>query len=237
MQSFLHRYITPFTALLVVVTLFIPKLSTAAPTFTGDAAADFAGGNAARFADPVGDVGLPAPDFPAGSVSGWDIQTVYLEYDPATDILYVGIDCVVICGDADGDGDPNVTGPILGKPVSDGGLGGQDAADWGRGESFGLLIDTNNDFDGTNGNFEVVVGVRNSATIADFGAYLYTGRIGAQLRNTGWGDALPNAVALFAPTSSTVGDLEFTIADFPRYLVLTVRSTALQNSCGYGLRC
>ncbi len=214
MQRILHRYITPLTIILVLITLLIPRLSTAAPTFTGDAAADFANSNAARVDDLEGDVGLPAPDFPAGSVSGWDISAVYLEYDPAADILYVGIDCVVICGDADGDGDPDVTGPILGKPVSSGGLGGQDVADWGRGEAFGLLIDTNNDFDGTNGDFEVVVGVRNSATIADFGAYAYSGRISAQLRNTGWGAALPNAVTLFAPTSSTVADLEFTIADF-----------------------
>ncbi len=214
MRVILQRYATPFTIFLALITLLVPRFTTAAPTFTGDAAADFADSNAVRIADLEGDVGMPAPDFPAGTVSGWDMRAVYLEYDPATDILYVGIDCIAICGDADGDGDPNVTGPILGRPVSTGGLGGQDAADWGRGEAFGLLIDTNNDFDGTNGDFEVVVGIRNSASIADFGAYAYTGRIGGQLRNTGWGEALPNAVTLFAPTSATVPDLEFTIADF-----------------------
>ncbi|HRW11435.1 MAG TPA: hypothetical protein P5121_40330, partial [Caldilineaceae bacterium] len=143
MRALLHRYVTPFTIVLVLITIAIPRLTAAAPTFTGDAAADFAGGNAIRIDDPVGDVGMPAPDFPAGAASGWDIRSVYLEYDPATDILYVGIDCVVICGDADGDGDPDNTGPILGKPISDGGLGGQDVADWGRGESFGFLLDTN----------------------------------------------------------------------------------------------
>jgi sortase A len=202
------------TLVCVLLILCFPRLSAAAPTFTGDAAADFTGSNAARIADIEGDVGMPAPDFPAGSISGWDMRAIYLEYDPVADVLYVGIDCIVICGDADNDGDPNTTGPILGKPVSDGGLGGQDIADWGRGEAFGLLIDTNNDFDGVNGDFEVVVGIRNSATIAEFGAYVYTGRIGAQLRNTGWGEALPNTVALFAPTGADVPDLEFTIADF-----------------------
>lgn len=208
-------YLPILFTILALIALLMPGLINAAPTFTGDAAADFANTNAVRFDDLTNDVGLPAPDFPADAVSGWDMQAVYLEYDPATDILYVGIDCVVICGDADGDGDPNSTGDILGKPVGEGGLGGEDVADWGRGESFGMLIDTNNNFDGTDGDFEVVVGIRNRDTIAEFGAFAYTGRIGGQLRNTGWGtDPLPNAVELFASPSSSAPDLEFTIADF-----------------------
>lgn len=192
----------------------IQKFIMAAPTFTGDAAADFTSPAVVMLADAEGDVGIPFPSFPVGTRSGWDMRAVYLEYEPATDILYVGIDCIVICGDADGDGDPNVTGPILGKPANEGGLGGTDVADFGRGESFALLIDTNNDFTGATGNFEVVVGVKNSSDLTTFGAYDYTGRIGNQLRDTGWGAKLANVTTLFAPTSTTIQDLEFAIENF-----------------------
>jgi len=188
--------------------------SFAAPTFTGDAAADFTSPAAVKLADLEADVGMPSPDFAAEARSGWDMRAVYLEYDPATDTLYVGIDCIVICGDADGDGDPNVTGPILGKPASQGGLGGTDMANFGRGESFALLIDTNNDFTGSSGNFEVVVGVKNSDDLTAFGAYAYSGQIGNQLRDQGWGAKLTNVTTLFAPTSATVQDLEFSIGNF-----------------------
>ncbi|MBX3012870.1 MAG: sortase [Caldilineaceae bacterium] len=198
----------------LMLVLTFQRFTQAAPTFTGDAAADFTSSAAVVIPDLEGDVGMPNPNFPAGSRSGWDMRTVYLEYDPATDILYVGIDCIMICGDADGDGDPNVTGPILGKPVSEGGLGGIDVADFGRGESFALLIDTNNDFTDSGGNFEVVVGVKNSDDLTAFGAYAYSGRIGNQLRDQGWGERLPNVTTLYAPTSATVPDLEFTIENF-----------------------
>ena len=204
------------SALVLAVAFLALQLrrSFAAPNFTGDAAADFTSPAAVKVDDPEADVGMPAPDFGPEARSGWDMKAVYLEYDPAADTLYVGIDCVVICGDADGDGDPNVTGPILGKPASEGGLGGTDVANFGRGESFALLIDTNNDFTGTAGNFEVVVGVKNSDDLNSFGIYQYTGTIGNQLRDQGWGPRLPNVTALFAPPSATTPDLEFTIANF-----------------------
>ena len=212
-----HRRLpfTLITAILTITLLFtLAQLTLAAPTFTGDATADFTSPDAVMLADLEADVGMPSPDFPADARSGWDMRAVYLEYDEATDILYVGIDCIVICGDADGDGDPNVTGPILGKPASEGGLGGTDVADFGRGESFALLIDTNNDFADGSGNFEVVVGVKNSDDLSSFGAYAYTGNIGNQLRDAGWGERLPNVTTLYAPTSATVPDLEFTIEAF-----------------------
>lgn len=205
-----------FSALLLALSLLLvaQNITMAAPVFTGNAAADFTGPNVIKINDLEGDVGMPSPDFPASARSGWDMRAVYLEYDQATDTMYVGVDCIVICGDADGDGDPNVTGPILGKPVSQGGLGGKDVADFGAGESFGLIIDTNNDFNGTTGNFEVVVGVKNSDSLAQLGAYAYTGQIGGQLRNTGWGAQLPNTVTLFAPPSASTQDIEFAIANF-----------------------
>jgi hypothetical protein len=185
--------------------------SFAAPNFTGDAAADFTSPAAVKVDDPEADVGMSAPDFGPEARSGWDIKAVYLEYDPAADTLYVGIDCVVICGDADGDGDPSVTGPILGKPVSEGGLGGTDVPNFGRGEAFALLIDTNNDFTGASGNFEVVVGVKSNDDLNAFGIYQYTGTIGNQLRDRGWGARLPNVTSIFASPSAAAPDLEFTI--------------------------
>ncbi|MCX6047163.1 MAG: sortase [Chloroflexi bacterium] len=209
------RYLT-LSAVMITLCIFfaVHGVILAAPVFTGDAAADFTSPAVIKISDMAGDVGMPLPDFPAGTRSGWDMRTVYLEYDQAADTMYVGIDCIVICGDADNDGDPNTTGPILGKPVSQGGLGGKDVANFGAGESFGLLIDTNNDFAGGTGGFEVVIGVKNSDSLANIGAYAYTGNVGGQLRDTGWGAKLPNPVTLFAPTSATTPDLEFSIANF-----------------------
>lgn len=191
--------------------------SIAAPTFTGDAAADFTGPNVIVLNDrATPDVGLPRPPFIDTDISGFDIRALYMEYDPATDVMYVGIDCFVICGDADGDGDPDATGDLLGGAIADGGLGGVDAANFGEGESFGLLIDTNNDFDfdAGVGGFEVVIGVNENADLSSIGAYTYLDEIGFQLAGDTWGDALPNAVSLFAAPSADAPDLEFTIADF-----------------------
>jgi len=214
MKLKLRHLILGVLPLALSILLLAHQATVAAPVFTGDAAADFTGPDAIQVNDLEGDVGMPSPDFPASARSGWDMRAVYLEYEQATDTLYVGIDCIVICGDADGDGDPNVTGPILGKPVSQGGLGGKDVANFGPGESFGLLIDTNNDFTGAAGNFEVVVGVKNSDSLVNLGAYAYSGQVGGQLRNSGWGAKLPNTVTLFAPTSASTPDLEFAIANF-----------------------
>lgn len=204
------------TLLLVLSILLLVQRATAAPIFTGNAAADFNGPDVIKINDLEGDVGMPSPDFPASARSGWDMRAVYLAYDQASDTMYVGIDCIVICGDADGDGDPNRTGPILGKPVNQGGLGGEDVADFGPGESFGLLIDTNNDISGTTGSFEVVIGVKNSDSLAQLGAYAYTGNIGEQLLDQTWGTKLPNKVTLSTPPSAAAPDLEFAIADFSK---------------------
>ncbi len=191
--------------------------SIAATTFTGDAAADFTGPNVIVLNDrDTPDIGMPRPPYTDTDTSGFDLRALYMEYDPATDIMYVGIDCFVICGDADGDGNPDAAGDILGKSVTDGGLGGVDAPLFGAGESFGLLIDTNNDFDaqaGT-GNFEVVIGVNEADDLSAIGAFTYLDEIGFQLAGDTWGDRLPNTVALYAAPNSAAPDLEFTIADF-----------------------
>ena len=208
---------------LVLFTLFITaNLAVTAssraqqpPTFTGDAAADFSSTNAIVFEDRTepGDVALPA-QFPTDTISGFDIRALYMLYDADNDTMYVGIDCFTICGDTDGDGDPGSTGEILA------GLGGTDEADFGPGESFGLLIDTDNDYVGAaggtpaSGDFDVVIGVNEDGTVANIGAFNYVGAINEQLLFDTWTDQLPNSVTLYASPSSDAPDLEFSIANF-----------------------
>ena len=43
------------------------------------------------------------------TIQGWDVDTIYAQYDFLTDQLFVGVDCFSICGDAEGDGDPGTT--------------------------------------------------------------------------------------------------------------------------------
>jgi len=183
--------------------------SFAAPTFTGDATVDFTGPNVIRIDDrSTPDVGLPHPAFPTTTISGFDIRALYLEYDTATDILYVGIDCFNICGDTDGDGDPSGTSTALA------GLGGEDVPEFGPGESFGMLIDTDNDYTGASGDFDVVIGVRDEDTLAQIGAFEYSGLIGEEMVNEVWGNRLANVVTLFQSPSAAAPDLEFSIANF-----------------------
>ena len=168
-------------AIMIAVATFLAvqlNQTFAAPTFTGDAAADFTGPSAIKIDDlTTRDVGMPFPAFPTSTVSGFDMQAFYLEYDAATDIMYVGIDCVVICGDSDGDGDPGGTSTTLAD------LGGEDIPDFGPGESFGLLIDTDNDYTPTSGDFDVVIGVRDDDDLSQIGAFVYTGLIGEEMVN------------------------------------------------------
>lgn len=199
-------------AIMIAVATFLAvqlNQTFAAPTFTGDAAADFTGPSAIKIDDlTTRDVGMPFPAFPTSTVSGFDMQAFYLEYDAATDIMYVGIDCVVICGDSDGDGDPGGTSTTLAD------LGGEDIPDFGPGESFGLLIDTDNDYTPTSGDFDVVIGVRDDDDLSQIGAFVYTGLIGEEMVNEVWSTRLPNTVALFQSPSAAAPDLEFTIANF-----------------------
>jgi sortase A len=209
------RYSLVTTCIIAALALIFSLTPTiAAPTFTGNAEADFVGANVIKIVDPEGDVGLPVGFAPTDR-SGWDMKAVYLEYDPSTDTMYVGIDCINICGDADADGDPDSTGPILGKPVSEGGPGGTDAANFGAGESFGILFDTNNDYSAPGqGGFEVVVGVKPSGDLTTLGAYKYSSFPGFQLIDVGWGELLPNKVTLYAKPTAAASDLELSIANF-----------------------
>lgn len=183
--------------------------SYAAPTFTGDAAADFTGPNVIRIDDRnTPDVGLPRPAFPTTTISGFDIRALYLEYDATSDIMYVGIDCFGICGDTDGDGDPSGTSATLAS------LGGEDVPEFGPGESFGMLIDTDSDYTDTSGDFDVVIGVRDEDDLTQIGVFEFTGLIGEEMVNEVWGNRLSNVVTLFQSPSATAPDLEFSIASF-----------------------
>ncbi|MFN8492892.1 MAG: sortase [Caldilineaceae bacterium] len=211
------------TLLVALLMVALPTRSTAAaPKFTGDATVDFTGPDVIKLNDrSTPDVGMPWLDpptvtvgYPISAVSGFDMRAVYLQYDKATDKMYVGIDCFVICGDADGDGNPGQAGTILANPN----LGGKDPPDFGPGESFGLLIDTNNDYDPKvlTSKFEVVVGVSDNKDLSQIGVYSYTGEIAEQLTEPPWGPKLPFTVTLFASPSITAPDLEFSIANFSK---------------------
>jgi len=147
------------------------------------------------------------------------VEGIYFDYDHATDMMYIGINCggpppypftqtVVICGDADGDGDPG----------SMAGGSGADFADLNNDETFSLLIDSNLNADGQGaGEFEAVVGVGGLAgiDISTFGIYNYLfGRATGGGIPFGYGAALPNTIVLFANPSPSAPDLEFSIANF-----------------------
>ncbi len=195
--------------ILVLVALamgVVPWLtSRAEPTFTGDAPADFTDADTIFIPDPdgVGSVGLP-PTAPAGTISGWDLAGVFFDYDHSTDTMYVGFDCVGICGDADGDGDPGGTGAWLAAQ------GGSDLANLSGDEAVVLLIDTNND-----GSAEVAVGVNDASDISAFGAYnrAPTG-FARPFDASRWGTQLPNPFSLYANPSAVAPDLEFSIGSF-----------------------
>jgi len=137
--------------------------SQSVPYFTGNAATDFlTTPGHMHFNDFVYDVGLPAAA-PAGTQSGWDMQSAFFFYDPVTDNMYVGVDFAGIFGDADGDGDPSGTSSWLGS------LLGTDHGDLSNTEGFILAFDNGND-----GNFDVYIGVSRTDDISDFGIYVYT---------------------------------------------------------------
>jgi len=85
------------------------------------------------------DVGIPPSIYPATTISGWDLRSIYFQYDDFKDILLIGIDCFGICGDADGDGDAGPTGSVLQS------IGGLDLSNLAQTESFAIAIDLNLD--------------------------------------------------------------------------------------------
>lgn len=211
-------------AILVAVlltTMVTPGNVEAAPIFTGIAATDFTSADAVYFPDPggVGDVGVPL-GAPPGVISGWDLVGIYFDYDASTDMMYVGIDCARICGDADGDGNPGGTSGWLATQ------GGNDVPNLGGTESFSLLLDGDNDFVPGTGcgvqgcpGFETIIGDSAFTNISSFGVYNFTGT--PEIPSIGYGLAIPgHATTVFANPSTGAPDLEFSVANFstlPRF--------------------
>lgn len=210
---------------LVLATLALP-LFYAAPLnaitiFTGNVPSDFADSDAIIIvdnpteadteadttdaADP--DVVMPSPPYAEDDISGWDVNAIYMNYDAALDMMFVGIDCFTICGDADNNGNPNTAGRAMRNST------GTDVANFGRFESIALLIDTDGDYSSfSNGDFEVVVGVSQRADLDSLGAYQFTGAVRAPY--IGFGRRLSNVVTIYSIPNANTPDLEFGIADF-----------------------
>ncbi len=188
-----------------------------APAFTGSAPDDFIASDTIMIADPggVGDVGVP-DGAPAGTVSGWDLAAIYLDYDYSSDVLSIGLDCAGICGDADGDGDP-------GRWSMPPQLSGNDLPAIGPLEAAVILIDTNNDFrmypSGVSaGDFEIAIGVNDATDLSSFGAYQFNGYPLTPQLSQFWQQRLPTQVQLDnaaggGPTAARP-DLEFSLSDF-----------------------
>ena len=189
------------------------------PTFTGDARADFNIPGAFTFLDP-GAVDVGVPRDAAGNslfpIAGWDVRQVSIFYaNSGIDTLFVGIDCYLVCGDVDGDGDAGFTTPLLQS------FGGVDRPDLGGTETFAFLIDTDKDYKKIGptefvGDFEAVVGVSAFTDINSFGIYNFQTSIGSLFApGVGFGSLLSGASA--SPThnpSAGRPDIEFTIENF-----------------------
>lgn len=117
------------------------RVGNSAVSFTGNAVLDF-GMNSTQVLDDGNTLIGSGPNrttdvySPLPQRSGFDIRAVYWTYDIASDVMYIGIDCFGVCGDADGDGQPDATSPALAV------MAGLDAPALGFGEFFFMAIDT-----------------------------------------------------------------------------------------------
>jgi hypothetical protein len=88
-----------------------------------------------------------------------DINRIFVNWDKTADSLTFAIDCFGVCGDADGDGNPDRASAALA------GLGGDDLPDLARGEAVAIALDFNLDAAGViaggaaSGPFDFVLGV------------------------------------------------------------------------------
>ncbi len=182
-------------------------------------APNFANPGVVTFADPSGiDVGVPF-SFPAGTISGNDIEQIQLYYDIPLDTLYVRIDTYGIAGDVDGDGDPGDTRPEL--AVS----GGIDFPDFGGSESFALMLDIDED-----GYFDVIAGVSAMTDINGFSVSQFAGSPYAP--GVAFGTSLmAHTATLFTNPSEATPDLEFGI---PNFSALPI-SSSCDNERSFGV--
>ena len=192
-------------------------------TFSGKAEKDFDFPETITVEDPGNianegrDVFIEDPPAPAGTSSGWDIKTIYFNYNQSADIMYVGFHIYTdpdytgsrtICGDADCDNNPGRTSDWLRK------MQGRDFPDLQETESIVLLIDTDND-----GQAQVAIGINQSTNLTNlktFAAYKWNGtKFKYPSDPDFWGEKIGNVTVTLAANPDSINpDLEFTIYDF-----------------------
>jgi hypothetical protein len=74
-----------------------------------------------------------------GWITGWNIKDLRFHYDAGTDNLYVGVNFFGIAGDADGNGDPGGSDPLMRQSM------GYDYPSLGGRESIAVAFDINKD--------------------------------------------------------------------------------------------
>jgi len=192
------------------------SVSAQAITFTGNATTDFASAPI-LLPDPGGhDVGMPP--LLIGNTSGWDMDSIVLSYDAATDTMFVGLDTFGICGDVDGDGDPSNTSAELATS------GGIDQPNLSSTEGFTFALDLDND-----GTLDVIAGLAFGLDYTGFQVAEFQGSIFSPM--AAFGTPLPaNTGTLFANPSAAAPDIEFTITSFST--LMDTYSTPQQDAIG-----
>jgi hypothetical protein len=99
----------------VVLCLGARSASADAITFTGNVAQDFPASNPTVDIIPytTGLVAQPQWMTQSGLVSGWNIHDLRLNYNAATDTMYVGVNTYGVAGNVDGNGTPGNPDPRL----------------------------------------------------------------------------------------------------------------------------
>lgn len=168
--------------------------------------------------------------------SGFDIRRIYFSYDAESDVMHVGVDCYGICGDTDGDHEPD-NASLAWKA-----LNGKDTPSLASPEFFHLVIDASSAGQRSrNSSLSVsaVFGTNTTGTggYTSFGAYYPTTTLTlspgpiidvvGQLRATQFHQfpadnlTMPSVYGLVDPAArlaegknSSYGDLEFSIERF-----------------------
>ncbi len=200
-----------WAAALIFTSCLLPLPLEAAPTFTGNVPDDFDSTDPATLVteDTVGDVGVPS-GLPPGTISGLDMAAVWFFYDPATDILHVGIETPAIAGDVDGDGDPGGTSQALQDNH------GVDHPDFGDTETFSVFFDTDGD-----GNPDVIAGKPSTrgTTIQDYVVSTFNQSLGIAYVSLDlvFDTELPDHQGIiFGSPTADAPHLEFTVEQFSR---------------------
>jgi len=132
-----------FRCCLILAALLGTRSVSADPiTFTGNVAADFnpaTNPGVVVITDSLHEnnpihIAQPAWMTSAGLVSGWNIQDVRLDYNAATDTMYVGVNTYGVAGNVDGNGTPGMPNPLLTA------AGGTDPANFGGDKSMAVAF-------------------------------------------------------------------------------------------------